>query len=125
MSKRYTASELKEILSLVMSHGFASLSSLAQELDKLSLTHSDFENPGDKLADVNKAKLLVNTITLIADIIHPAYNVSLKLFPEKNNKEFIKQCMEQHKVAIEKGIVDPNCPCCKKNIDPMDFSEAQ
>jgi len=125
MSKRYTNAELKEIISLTMTHGFSALSSLSQELNKLSLTNEDYLNPGDKQAEVNKAKLLVNTITLISDVIHPGYDVALSLFPEKNNQEFIKQCQQQRKIAMEKGIVSSDCPCCKKNIDPMDFSETE
>jgi hypothetical protein len=125
MSKRYTNAELKEIIENILSIGFSSLSSFAEELDKLSLTREDFLSPGDKIADVNKAKLLVNTITLVSDVIHPAYNIALSLFPEEDNKEFVKQCIEQRKIAVEKGMVSGNCPCCKKNIDPIDFSEVK
>jgi hypothetical protein len=128
MSKRYTNAELKEIIENILCIGLSALSSFAEELDKLSVTREDFESPGDKIAEVNKARLFVNTITLVSDVMHPAYGIAASLFPEEDNKEFIKQCIEQRKMAVEKGMVSGNCPCCNKNkktknIDPIDFSE--
>lgn len=103
MSKKYTASEVKSILREVCDRNYKMIASAQQELSNMKLTPEEMEIKGPDNVRVNTARYLMSLITVLSDIVSPAFNVSLQLCA-KENQEFISHIAERHAayVAAEK-----------------------
>ncbi len=111
MHKKHSVSQLKVLLSDVLCLAFEHMEVLAREIKKLDLTE---ENMADKTKEqLDRAQLLSHVLTVINDIIHPAHETAMEMFPDA--KGFIEYCMNNQKMAIEKKLINPQCNCktCK------------
>ncbi len=102
MSKKYTAAELKDLLSNVLMISFMHIDSIQKNIQKLN------EEPSKK--EENK-HLLTNLHVLymsISDIIHPALNFCKGAF--KGHDDFFKALEDNHITALEKSMFPP-CKC--------------
>ena len=111
MHKKNSMSHLRTVLSDVVSIGYEHMQSLAAELRKLDINDSNVKEKSQQ--DLNRSQLLAHVLTLINDVVHPAHNLSLELFPDA--KPFIDVCIKNHALAIEKKLIAPECNCyeCK------------
>ncbi len=111
MHKKHSVSQLKILLSDILCLAFEHMEVLAREIKKLDLTE---ENMADKTKEqLDRAQLLSHVLTVINDIIHPAHETAMEMFPDAQG--FIEYCMNNQKMAIEKKLINPNCNCktCK------------
>lgn len=114
MHKKYSANELRIILSDMLCLAFEHMEVLAKELKKLDITESNQQDKSKE--ELDRAQLLSHVLTLINDIIHPAHETALEMFPQA--KGFIEYCMNNQRVAIEKKLINPECNCksCKSKL---------
>jgi hypothetical protein len=114
MHKKNSVSHLRTVLSDVVSIGYEHLQSLAAELKKLDVTPENYKDKSEH--DINKSQMMANILTLINDVIHPAHNLSLELFPDA--KPFIDVCIKNQELAVQKKLIAPNCNCyeCKTKL---------
>ena len=63
--------------------------------------------------ELDRAQMLSHVLTVINDVIHPAHETAMEMFPQ--SKGFIEYCMNNQKMAIEKKLINPQCNChsCK------------
>lgn len=98
-SRAYLEKTLVDLLTIAYEH----MGSLAEASNKLNITDSSSEH------DQNRAQLFSHTLTIINDIVHPAHQLSLEMFPDA--KPFIDYCIRMQEQAIEKKLIAPNCGC--------------
>jgi hypothetical protein len=99
VSKKYTASEVKSILREVCDRNYKMIASAQEELNKMKLTPEEMEITGSENIRVNTARYLMSLITVLSDIVSPAFNVSLQLCA-KENQEFISHIAERHAAFV-------------------------
>ena len=114
MHKKYSSNELRVMLSDILCLAFEHMEVLAKELKKLELTESNVKDKTKE--ELDRAQLLSHVLTLINDIIHPAHDTALEMFPDA--KGFIEYCINNQKMAIEKKLINPQCNCktCKSKL---------
>lgn len=105
--------QLKEIISGILYIGYTNIDSLSKELAKLQLTPEEMEENKPTNERLRTGNLIVSTMTMVNDVIHPAHSISLQLMP-KENQNFIAQVIKQHEIARKNKMVSQNCPCCKE-----------
>lgn len=117
MSKRYNRAEIDEILRLVVSNGFSIIEHLGKELSALDVKEEDFQGK-ERTPKALRASLLMNTMAMINDMIHPAHKYSLRQFPA--SRPFVEECMRQYKLAVDQKMFKP-CRCCNDSkVDPSE-----
>ena len=120
MSKKYTATEMKQILRDVLCGAFEHMEAIKLEIKKLG-TEEDIKKCPDNMA---RAKVMTLTLTCINDIIHPAHKACFSLF--KDHKEMLDIYIRNQKIAIDRKMV-PECYCLSCREDkakelPVDLS---
>lgn len=110
MKNKQTPRQTREILKNVLNLGYSYIDSFGKELAKLQLTPEEIKENKPDNTRLHQASVIVNTMTCINDILHPAHALSLSLMDQKSIP-FITQVIKQHEVAREKGIVSKGCPC--------------
>lgn len=113
MSKRYTVIQLKDILRDILNLGFTGLDVLSRELEKINITEEEAKTNDPTSERLHKARMIVNMMTIVNDVIHPGHAISLQLFP-KENHNFIGQVIKQQAANKEKGMTSKNCSCCRE-----------
>lgn len=111
MHKKYSSTQLRNMLSDILCLAFEHMEILAREVKKLNFTE---ENMSERTKeDLDRAQMLSHVLTVINDIIHPAHDTAMEMFPQ--SKGFIEYCMNNQKMAIEKKLINPQCNChsCK------------
>lgn len=111
MHKKNSSTHLKMILSDVLVIAFEHMKILAKELAKIDLKNAE-ETKNKELMD--RAQLLSHVLTLVNDVIHPAHEVALTMFPDAN--DFIVYCQKNQALAIEKKLISPKCDCYSCSI---------
>lgn len=110
MGKKYKADELKKIIVDSLSTAFVAIDHLGRSLAAMKLTEAELVDTVDN-ERTKQAKLLISTIALVNDIIHPAHKIAYDLFPQSAHA-FIDQCIKQRDVALKTNLTS-NCNCCK------------
>lgn len=113
MHKTNSATHLKMILKDVVSTGFQHMAALAEQLKEMNITE---ENIKDKTKEeIMVAQTMGNILTIINDVLHPAHDVAVSLFEDKDITEFVNYCIANQQRAIEKKLISPICKCysCK------------
>lgn len=110
MKIKHTPRQTREILKNVLNLGYSYIDSFGKELAKLQLTPEEIKANDPANERLKTASIIVNTMSCINDIIHPAHTFSLSLMDQKSIP-FILQVIKQYEVAREKGIVSKGCPC--------------
>lgn len=111
MHKKHSVSQLNNMLSDILCLAFEHMEVLAKELKKLDLTEANMSEKTKE--ELDRAQILSHVLTLVNDIIHPAHETALEMFPDA--KGFIEYCINNQKMAIEKKLINPQCNCktCK------------
>lgn len=116
MHKKNSVSHMRTILSDVVTIGFEHMQSLALEIKKLDITPENYLTKSDH--DTNRYQMISNILTIMNDMLHPAHNICLDMFPDA--KEFIEFCKQNHKIAVQKKLISPNCNCYECTIELKD-----
>lgn len=111
MHKKESAAHLRIVISDIITIALEHMHILATELKKLTITDSSSEQ------EKHKAEILSNMLTLMNDIIHPAHNIAVTIFPDA--KDFIEYCKRNQKLAIEKKMIAPGCKCYECQVDKV------
>lgn len=107
---------------------FKSLLGIALErLHALSCELDDAVKSGSLEGDLEKlerARTITSSIICINDIIHPAFDVALELFPKE--KTFIKRFIDSYKWSLSQGLV-PSCICrrCQNELSSKDKDHSE
>ena len=114
MHKKHSSTHTKMILSDVLVIAFEHMKILAKELSKIDLKTAQDEKNKELL---DRAQLLSHVLTLLNDVVHPAHDTALSMFPEAS--EFIEYCINNQKLAIEKKLISPQCDCYSCSINKI------
>lgn len=107
-------SHMKQIVADVLSIGLSHIQDIAVKLKELDINADNMKDKSPEL--IQRSVLLNNILTILNDALHPAYPLAKEIYP--NSHEFIDMCMENHKRAIERKLLAPNCHCYTCNIKP-------
>ncbi len=113
MHKTNSSTHLKMILKDVVSTAFQHMAALAEQLKEMNITE---ENIKDKTKEeIMVAQTMGNILTIINDVIHPAHDIAVSLFEDKDITEFVDYCINNQKRAIDKKLISSVCRCysCK------------
>ena len=110
MKIKNTPRQTREILKNVLNLGYSYIDSFGKELAKLQLTPEEIKENKPDNTRLQQASIIVNTMTVINDVLHPAHAISLSLMDQKSIP-FITQVIKQHESAREKGVISKGCPC--------------
>lgn len=112
MHKLNSASQLKTILSDVVSIAFQHMGALASELKELDINNENIKSKTQEQVAIHQT--ISNILTIINDVIHPAHEIAPELF-EKDVTEFVNFCIKNQKLAVEKKLISHTCKCysCK------------
>lgn len=109
MHKKHSSTHTKMILTDILIIAFEHMKVLSKELAKIDLKKEDLSKD---LKD--RAQLLSHVLTLLNDVIHPAHDTAVSLFPDAN--DFIVYCQKNQALAIEKKLISPKCNCYSCSI---------
>jgi hypothetical protein len=102
------------ILTDVLVIAFEHMKILAKELSKIDLKKAEEEKNKEVL---DRAQLLSHVLTLINDVIHPAHDTALSIFPDAN--DFVDYCIKNQRLAIEKKLISPKCDCYACSVNKI------
>ena len=111
MHKKHSSTHTKMILTDILVIAFEHMKILAKELSKIDLKTAEADKNKELL---DRAQLLSHVLTLINDVIHPAHETAITLFPDAN--DFITYCQKNQALAIEKKLISPKCDCYSCSI---------
>ncbi len=109
MHKEHSSTHLKRILKDIVSIAFQHMGALASELKNLDINESNLKDK--RQGDLQAAETMSHLITIINDVIHPAHDMSIKLFDTVDVKEFVEYCQKNQALAIEKKLISSVCKC--------------
>jgi len=106
--------QLKQIIKDMCSTGFSHINTFLSQIKTMNINvHGDVEklNPEQK----KLYSMYLTTMSIVADVIHPAFGIAPELFPDA--LEFVKMCINNHKLAIENKMFSGNCECARCKIE--------
>lgn len=101
----------KDIIRNILNLGYSHINALSQELTKLALTPEEIKENSPTNKRLQQAQTLVTAMTIVSDVIHPGFSISLQLMDQKSIP-FITQVMKHYQTCKENGTATQNCPCC-------------
>lgn len=118
---KYTNKQLIDVLSYVLNLGYSHIDHLSKQLSELKLTPEEIKENKLDNPRLAHAQIMINNMALLGDVLHPAFEYSLKMLPDKV-KPFIQQIATQHEVAFANKMASTGCPCklCKSRVKKID-----
>lgn len=107
---KYTPTEVKQILSLVLANGLYHMQSVEQAILKLDLKNDETDSEENK----QQARVFTLILTILNDLIHPAHEICVDLLGDKI-KDTIERYVKNQKLAFDNKLIDPcSCVICTK-----------
>ena len=92
------------ILRDVCDRAFKTIATAQQELTKLELTPEEMTISDHSNVRVNTARYMLSMMTVLSDVISPAFEFSKKN-SDGNNTKFIQQVQERYNLVLEQNAI--------------------
>jgi flagellar biosynthesis component FlhA len=85
------------------------MSALAVELKQMDINEETAKTKTKEEFQV--IETMSHILTILNDVIHPAHDIAVSLFEDKDVNEFVEYCIKNQKLAIDKKLISHICNC--------------